>query len=142
MIFDANVEILGKLLIASVLGGVVGLEREFRNKPAGLRTNMLICLGATLFTVLSQEIAGQFDGDHTRIASQVIPGIGFIGAGAIMREGASVQGLTTAATIFVVASVGMAIGGGLYVTAAFTTLVTIIALAVLGWIEGLMTGAK
>jgi putative Mg2+ transporter-C (MgtC) family protein len=136
MVADLNVEVVVKLLLATVLGGLVGLEREFRNKPAGLRTNMLICLGATLFTVLSQEIAGRLDGDHTRIASQVIPGIGFIGAGAIIREGASVQGLTTAATIFVVASVGMALGGGMYATAVFTALITVVALAALGSIEG------
>ena len=136
MNLDLDLPIIGKLLLAALLGGIVGLEREVKKKPAGLRTNMFICIGSTLFTLLSEEIGRRFGGDHLRIASQLIPGIGFIGAGAIIREGAAVIGLTTAATIFVVASVGMAIGGGLYVTAVFATLLILGVLSLLGWVEG------
>jgi putative Mg2+ transporter-C (MgtC) family protein len=135
-VVDLNFAIAGRLLLACFLGGLVGLERQIRNKPAGLRTNILICLGSTLFTLLSGEIAERFGGDGVRIASQLIPGIGFIGAGAILREGGSVVGLTTAATVFVVASIGMAVGGGLYFTAVFATLLTLACLTVLAWVEG------
>lgn len=136
MLAELNVDMIVKLVLAAALGGIVGLERQFRKKPAGLRTNMLICVGSALFTLLSEEIAQRFGGDQVRIASQLIPGIGFIGAGAIIREGASVHGLTTAATIFVIASVGMAVGAGMYVTAVFATVVILAALAVFGWMEG------
>lgn len=126
---------VARLLLAAALGAVIGLEREVKRKPAGLRTNMFICFGAALFTILSLELAEQYSGDHTRIAAQIIPGIGFIGAGAILRAGASVTGLTTAATIFVVASIGMAAGGGLHQLAVFATAVILAALSVLGWAE-------
>src|SRR3989454_10075884 len=124
-----------RLIVAAILGGIIGLERELHHKPAGLRTNMFICFGAAMFTVLSDELAAGFGGDHTRIAAQIIPGIGFIGAGSILHSRGSVTGLTTAATLFVVASVGMAAGGGLYVTAVFATVVILIALALLGKME-------
>src|SRR5438128_4457453 len=124
-----------RLVVAAILGGIIGLERELRHKPAGLRTNMFICFGSAMFTVLSDQLAGGFGGDHTRVAAQIIPGIGFIGAGSILHARGSVVGLTTAATLFVVASVGMAAGGGLYVTAIFATLVILIALALLGKLE-------
>src|SRR2546422_11076322 len=110
-----------RLVVAAILGGIIGLERELRHKPAGLRTNMFICFGAAMFTVLSDELAAGFGGDHTRIAAQIIPGIGFIGAGSILHSRGSVSGLTTAATLFVVASLGMAAGGGLYLTAILAT---------------------
>lgn len=126
---------LGRLGLAAALGGVIGLEREFRHKAAGLRTNILICLGSALFTVLSAQMADKFGGDNVRIASQIIPGIGFIGAGAILRERGSVTGLTTAATIFVTAAVGMAAGAGFYVTATFATAVILVALIPLGQLE-------
>jgi len=136
MAYDLTLTITGKLLLAAVLGGLVGLERELRRKPAGLRTNMFMCVGSALFTILSDELAHRFGAaDHARIASQLIPGIGFIGAGAIIRERGSVVGLTTAATIFVIASVGMAVGGGLYLVAAFTVMLILLALSVLGWFE-------
>jgi putative Mg2+ transporter-C (MgtC) family protein len=125
---------LARLTIAAILGGIIGLEREHRRKPAGLRTNMFICFGAAMFTLLSRDLAAA-PSDYTRIAAQIIPGIGFIGAGSILHSRGSVTGLTTAATIFVVASVGMAVGGGLYVTAVFATALLIVALAVLGRIE-------
>ena len=135
MILDLNLEIIVKLLLAALLGGLVGLERELRRKAAGLRTNMFICIGSALFTLLSEELANRFGGDPVRIVAQLIPGIGFLGAGAIIREGGSVIGLTTAATIFVVASVGMAIGGGLYATAVFATALILTVLTLVGWAE-------
>jgi putative Mg2+ transporter-C (MgtC) family protein len=125
---------LARLMMAAVLGGIVGLERELKRRPAGLRTNMFICFGAAMFTVLSIELGGANEG--TRIASQIIPGIGFIGAGSILRGKSGVTGLTTAATIFVVASIGMACGAGFYWLAAFASLLILLALRVLGWMEG------
>ena len=124
-----------RLVLAAFLGGLIGLEREMKRKPAGLRTNMFICFGSAMFTLMSVELAGEFTGDHTRIAAQIIPGIGFIGAGSILHSRGSVTGLTTAATLFVVASVGMAVGGGLYLTGVFATLVILVALSLLGWME-------
>jgi putative Mg2+ transporter-C (MgtC) family protein len=124
-----------RLVVAAILGGAIGLERQLRHKSAGLRTNMFICFGAAMFTVLSDKLAGSMGGDHTRVAAQIIPGIGFIGAGSILHARGSVVGLTTAATLFVVASVGMAAGGGLYITAIFATVVILLALAVLGKME-------
>ncbi len=125
---------LVKLLLASVLGGAIGLERQLRHKPAGLRTNMFICFGAAMFTILSRQLAG-VESDSARIAAQIIPGIGFIGAGSILHARASVTGLTTAATLFVVASVGMAAGGGLYWTALLATVVILVSLVLLGRAE-------
>jgi putative Mg2+ transporter-C (MgtC) family protein len=124
-----------RLIVAAFLGGSIGLEREMKRKPAGLRTNMFICFGSAMFTILSEELASQWPGDHTRIAAQIIPGIGFIGAGSILHSRGSVSGLTTAATLFVVAGVGMAVGGGLYVPAMFATIVLLLALHVLGYME-------
>src|SRR5437588_8654465 len=109
-----------RLVLAAFLGGMIGLERELKHRPAGLRTNMFICFGAALFTVLSRALAAE-PSDYTRIAAQIIPGIGFIGAGSILHMRGLTTGLTTAATLFVVASVGMAAGGGLYLTAMFAT---------------------
>ena len=123
-----------RLLLASILGGIIGLERQLRHKPAGLRTNLFICFGAALFTVLSRQLAG-VESDSARIAAQIIPGIGFIGAGSILHARTSVTGLTTAATLFVVAAVGMAAGGGLYLTACFSTVIILIALVLLGRAE-------
>ena len=125
---------LARLLLAAILGGIIGLERQLRHKPAGLRTNMFICFGAAMFTVLSRQLAGT-PSDSARIAAQIIPGIGFIGAGSILHARASVTGLTTAATLFVVASVGMAAGGGLYLTAIFATVIILLALVLLGRME-------
>jgi putative Mg2+ transporter-C (MgtC) family protein len=135
MDYDLSVVIVGRLLLAASLGGLIGLERALHHKAAGLRTNMFICVGSCLFTLLSEEFGRRFGGDHARVAAQLIPGIGFIGAGAIIRERGSVVGLTTAATIFVIASVGMAVGTGLYFTAVFASVLIIIGLSVLGWAE-------
>ena len=133
---DITVAILSRLILAAFLGGIIGLEREIRRKSAGLRTNMFICIGSALFTVLSDELATKYgSGDHTRIAAQIISGIGFLGAGAIIRERGTVVGLTTAATIFSVASIGMAVGGGLYVTGVFACLLILLLLVVVGWLE-------
>ena len=127
---------LAKLLLAAFLGGLIGLERQAKHRPAGLRTNIFICLGAAMFTLLSDELAGQHTGDHTRIAAQIIPGIGFIGAGSILHaRGDLVTGITTAATIFVVASVGMAVGGGVYLTAIAATVLILCVLILLGVAE-------
>lgn len=122
---------IARLVVAAILGGLIGLERQLRHKPAGLRTNLFICFGAAMYTILSAQLAGSFGGDHTRVAAQIIPGIGFIGAGSILHARGSVVGLTTAATLFVVASVGMAAGGGLYITAVFATGLILIALELL-----------
>ena len=114
-----RLSVLGKLLLATLLGGAIGLERELAGKPAGLRTNILICVGAALFTQLSVDIArigftpdGRPYGDTTRIAAQIVSGIGFLGAGAILHGEGAVVGLTTAATIWVVAAIGTAVGAG------------------------------
>ena len=124
-----------RLLVATGLGGAIGLERELKHRPAGLRTNIMICFGAALFTILSDRLAGPDVTDRTRIASQIITGIGFIGAGSILKEKGSVSGLTSAATIFVTAAIGMAAGGGLFQTAFFATLLVVLSLIVLGEIE-------
>jgi putative Mg2+ transporter-C (MgtC) family protein len=126
-------KMIARLVLAAVLGGIIGLERELKHRPAGLRTNMFICFGSAMFTVLSIELGGP--SDSTRIAAQIIAGIGFIGAGSILRDKGGVTGLTTAATIFVVASIGMACGGGLYMLAVFATILMFLALLVLGWME-------
>jgi putative Mg2+ transporter-C (MgtC) family protein len=123
-----------RLLLAAILGGLIGLERELKHRAAGLRTNMFICFGAALFTVLSRGLAAE-PSDYTRIAAQIIPGIGFIGAGSILHTRGLTTGLTSAATLFVVASVGMAAGGGLYLTAMFATGMVLLSLFVLGHIE-------
>jgi len=123
-----------RLLVAAILGGLIGLEREFKHRAAGLRTNMFICFGAAMFTLLSQRLAG-IPSDAARIAAQIIPGIGFIGAGSILHTRGLTTGLTSAATLFVVASVGMAAGGGLYLTAIFATALVLLALFILGHLE-------
>jgi putative Mg2+ transporter-C (MgtC) family protein len=136
MLYDLDLYVVGKLILAAVLGGLVGLERELSHKPAGLRTNMLICLGAALFTIISTETVRAFGaGDPARIAAQIIPGIGFIGAGVVIREKGTVVGITSAATIFMVASIGMAVGSGLIATAIFAALLLLGCLVVLGNVE-------
>jgi putative Mg2+ transporter-C (MgtC) family protein len=110
-----------RLLAAAVLGGAIGFERELRERGAGLRTHTVVCVGSALFTLVS---AYGFEGsrtDPTRIAAQIVSGIGFLGAGAIIRQGLSVRGLTTAATLWLVAAIGMAAGAGWYSAAAIAT---------------------
>jgi len=129
---------LARLLLAALLGGIIGLERQLRHRPAGLRTNLFICFGAAMFTVLSKQLAG-VESDSARIAAQIIPGIGFIGAGSILHAKAGVTGLTTAATLFVVAGVGMAAGGGMYWIAVLATVIILASLVVLGRVEAVFS---
>lgn len=127
---------VAKLLLAAALGGVIGLEREAKHRPAGLRTNLFICVGAALYTLLSIQIGSRTSGEITRIASQIIPGIGFIGAGSIIHARADlVTGITSAATLFVIASIGMAVGSGSYATAIFATAMVLGVLWLLGLFE-------
>jgi putative Mg2+ transporter-C (MgtC) family protein len=134
MLSGVAIASLVRLLVATLLGGLIGLERELKHRAAGLRTNLFICFGAALFTILSQRLAG-VPSDAARIAAQIIPGIGFIGAGSILHTRGLTSGLTTAATLFVVASVGMAAGGGLYLTALFATGLVLLSLFFLGHLE-------
>ncbi len=106
-----------KVILALVLGGIMGLEREYNDKPAGYATNSIICLGAALFTMLSLYMA-EMGGDPGRIAAQIVSGVGFLGAGAILREGNKISGLTTAAAVWLVAAIGMAVGFGQYILAS------------------------
>lgn len=124
-----------RLLLAAVLGAAVGLERETKRKPAGLRTLILVTMGSALFTICSEAIARIYGGDSTRIASNIATGIGFLGAGAILHARGAVIGLTTAASIFAMAAVGMAAGAGLSLIAGGATLVLLAVLVLLGRIE-------
>ncbi len=128
------VDYVWRLVLAAGLGAAIGLEREYRQKPAGLRTNILIAVGSALFTIMSLAMTGR-DGDPGRIAAQVVTGIGFLGGGAIMRNRDTVHGMTTAATIWVNAAIGLAAGSGQYSLATFTTALTLIVLVVLPPIE-------
>jgi putative Mg2+ transporter-C (MgtC) family protein len=130
----ADIELIRRLVTAALLGAALGFERELRHKDAGLRTNILITVGAALFTLMSIEISGP-TGDPGRIAAQIVTGIGFLGAGAIMRTDTGIQGLTTAATVWVNAAVGVAAGGGKYHLAFIATGITLAALLVLQPIE-------
>jgi putative Mg2+ transporter-C (MgtC) family protein len=112
-------EDLLKILFAILIGGLIGAEREFHNKAAGFRTLIFICLGATLFTILSIRISDR--GDPARIAAQIVTGVGFIGAGVIMRDAGRIQGITTAATIWLIAALGVGIGMGQYALAGAST---------------------
>jgi putative Mg2+ transporter-C (MgtC) family protein len=131
-------EMIQRLLLAAVLGGLVGLEREMRQKSAGLRTNTLIAIGSALFTLMSIELAEGTSADGTRIAAQIVTGIGFLGAGAIMRTDSGIQGLTTAATVWVNAAIGLAVGGGEYHLAFIATGVTLVVLLALSPLEALL----
>lgn len=127
-----------RLLVAAALGGIIGIERQLKHRPAGLRTNMFICFGAALFTILSSLMSP--GGEDTRIAAQIVSGIGFLGAGVIMRSGANVQGVTTAATIFVVAGIGMCSGSGLIFPAVLATALVWFGLFILGILENRVFG--
>jgi len=129
-----QLDLLWSLVMAVLLGGAIGLERELRGKAAGLRTNILICLGSTLFTHLSIHLAGG-SGDPGRIAAQVVTGIGFLGAGTILHSKGAIAGLTSAATIWLVAAIGVAIGTGAIFEAAGATLLTLVVLRGLGALE-------
>ena len=114
--------ILLRLTVAAALGGAIGLERELRERQAGLRTHLVVCVGSALFTLVSAYAFTSPRVDPTRIAAQIVSGIGFLGAGAIIRQGLSVRGLTTAATLWLVAAIGMASGAGYYDAAIIATL--------------------
>ena len=129
---------LVKLLLALVLGGLIGWERELYDKPAGFRTNTLICVGSTLFTIFSLKIGIIPGTDSARIAAQIVSGIGFLGAGAIIRRGEAVLGVTTAATIWFVASIGMGIGAGYYVISSVGTALALAILFVFRKFENLV----
>jgi putative Mg2+ transporter-C (MgtC) family protein len=124
-----------RLLMACALGAVVGLEREWRHKASGLRTNMLICMGSSLFTIMSAVLAGAGSPNRGQVASNIVQGIGFLGAGLILHTRNQVLGLTSAATVWVVAAIGMACGAGLYVEAAISTLIVYSALQFIGLLE-------
>jgi putative Mg2+ transporter-C (MgtC) family protein len=127
-------DLLWRLLLAAGLGAVIGLEREYRRKPAGLRTNILIAIGSALFTILSISMTAS-TGDQSRVAGQIVTGIGFLGGGAILRNRDTVHGMTTAATIWVNAAIGIACGIGQYELATVTTALTLVVLVVLPPIE-------
>ncbi|HEY7019079.1 MAG TPA: MgtC/SapB family protein [Gaiellaceae bacterium] len=141
-------EALLRVVIAATLGGAVGLERELRDHDAGFRTHMLVAIGSALFTIVSAYAFRDFltqggavvRADPTRIAAQIVTGIGFLGAGAIIRQGLSVRGLTTAATLWVVAAIGMASGAGYYGGAVITTAVVLISLWPLRLFANMLTG--
>lgn len=137
----------GRLLLASLLGALIGLEREIHGRTAGFRTHLLVSLGSALFVVVSinfYRVFGNFSGlvavgvDPGRIAAQVVVGIGFLGAGAIIREKASVRGLTTAACLWIAASIGVACGAGLFVLSLLVTSIALISLIALKRIEGML----
>jgi len=131
-------EELLRILLAACLGGVIGLEREAAHKEAGLRTNILIAVGSTLITLLSVHIAATRGGDPARLAAQIVSGIGFLGAGAILQAHFSVHGLTTAATIWVVSAIGIAVGFGLTLLALAVTLLVVIVLTLFKFISSLL----
>ncbi|MDE3094735.1 MAG: MgtC/SapB family protein [Chloroflexota bacterium] len=116
--------IIGRIALAAGLGASIGLEREYRGYPAGVRTMALVCMGAALFA----DESGLFGGDAARVAAQIVSGIGFLGAGLILREGGSVRGITTAATIWTTAAVGVAVGAHVYLVAVFAALFAVILL--------------
>lgn len=123
-----------RILLAIAIGGAIGIERELRHKAAGLRTVIFVCLGSTLFTMMSIRLAGPGD-DPTRIASAIVTGVGFLGAGAILQHGTQVLGLTTAATVWLVAALGMAVGAGHYALALAVTASTLVVLSLFPALE-------
>ena len=138
----AEWEVCLRLVLSCVMGGIIGYERQMRNKSAGLRTNMLVALGSCLIMIMSQalydNVEGKTNADPARLAAQVVSGIGFLGAGAIMKEGLTVTGLTTAATLWVVAGVGLAVGAGFYLGASVTTAIVFLILGNLSldaWVD-------
>jgi len=129
--------IVARLAWAALLGAIIGIERNIRKRPSGMRTGFCVSLGAALFTIVSVEIARRTgDSGTTRIASNIVQGIGFLGAGVILRERGSVVGLTTAATIFAIAAMGMAAGGGLYAVSGIACALILFALVLLFYVEG------
>lgn len=134
LVHSLRLELLFELVLAVVLGGAIGFEREWKNKPAGLRTNILICMSAVLFTELSYR-SGLIGGDPGRIAAQILTGVGFLGAGTILHRKGSVSGLTSAATIWMVTAIGVTLGWGAYIDAIAATLLVLVVLAGLQRLE-------
>jgi len=132
---NLQLELAFRLIVAAVLGAAIGLERERHDHPAGMRTHLLVSVGAAAFTVLSVEAFAAPGSDPARIAAQVVTGIGFLGAGAILKESGSIRGLTTAASLWAVAAVGMASGAGAWGVAIATTLIVVVSLWPLREIE-------
>jgi putative Mg2+ transporter-C (MgtC) family protein len=136
--------IVCRLLIAFVLGGVIGYERQARNKSAGLRTHILVCIGSCLIMILSINLYGSVQGltnaDPARLAAQVVSGIGFLGAGSIITHKGSITGLTTAASLWVVAGVGLAVGSGSFVGAITTTIIVFLTLTILSKVDARIVG--
>lgn len=127
-------EILIRLLFAAAMGAAIGIEREIHRRPAGVRTSMFVCMATALFTIVSVQISHIYgDSSPTRIASNIVQGIGFLGAGAILRDSAGMVGMTTAATIFAEAAIGMAAGGGMYAVSATATGIVLFGLFILAW---------
>jgi putative Mg2+ transporter-C (MgtC) family protein len=124
-----------RLLVACVLGSVVGIEREWKAQSAGVRTNLLICMGCAFFTLMSAVLAGDTGTNKGQVASNIVQGIGFLGAGLILHNKSRVSGLASAASIFVVASIGMACGAGLFLPAVIATLIVVVAMLVIGFVE-------
>jgi putative Mg2+ transporter-C (MgtC) family protein len=140
LLWRQHLENFLKLLIAATFGGLIGIERQIGGQTAGFRTQLLVCLGSCLFTIASihvYKIYGAYT-DPGRIAAQIVVGIGFLGAGAILRHGISIRGLTTAATLWIVSAIGMAVGFGEYITAGFATFLVLVNLAVLKNIEDIL----
>lgn len=129
-------DILLKLSLALLVGTAIGAEREYKNKSAGLRTLVLICLGSTVFTIISGALGAE--NETARIAANIVTGIGFLGAGAIMREGLTVSGLTTASSVWVTAALGMAVGAGEYSLSIITTIIVIAVLTLFGYIQPML----
>lgn len=144
----SELEIVSRLALAGVLGGLIGLERESNHRPAGFRTHILVCIGSALVMLLSiyafadPRGGGRTNYDPGRLAAQVVSGIGFLGAGTIMREGASVRGLTTAASLWVVAGIGLAVGSGFYLGASLATALSVTTLILLSRVEILFLSSK
>jgi putative Mg2+ transporter-C (MgtC) family protein len=126
---------VGRLLVACLLGALVGIEREFSRKAAGVRTNLLIAMGAAFFTLLSSVLAGDSGSNRGQVASNIVQGIGFLGAGLIIHNRSRISGLTSAASVWVVASIGMACGAGLYAAAVVASVTVIVALELVGFLE-------
>jgi putative Mg2+ transporter-C (MgtC) family protein len=117
-----------RLVLAATLGAAIGLEREIHDHPAGMRTHLLVAMGSAAFTILSISAFPAPGADPARVAAQIVTGIGFLGAGAILKEGVSIHGLTTAASLWVAAALGMAAGAGAWATAATITVITLVSL--------------
>ena len=130
-----RLDLMAKLWLATLLGGAIGLERELSGKPAGLRTNILICIGAVMYTEFSVSLATTPSADPTRVAAQIVTGVGFLGAGTILHARGAVVGLTSAATIWVVAAIGVALGAGHHLEAVGSTALVLLVLGGLRWVE-------